>query len=320
MWSLALGIFLKAVLVKKKQKMAEELQKYKDILKREQKEFEKQLEKEVSTSRILSVQSENRQYVNWTRLKFYNGFQSKLQFDFFVKFCSEISPIILMFSIKNIITGSRSKFKRVSSHSYPLWERRRAATWEGMPFCLFFFFWACALKRIWNKGIEKYLKEYLLCSQLWGTILHTIDDVVVSFTWKNNAPNTPNFITEKKSCPPPSKSWSVHAHHHVVIWDLEFWHAIFSKMDNSSILHIFFAFTTKKNFFFNYIKEEVLIAAKRAWLDEIVGHLKEEEPGGEVLGESNTGSLLLPPLLFFHFDLISSSLYLFTLPLLFFSS
>ena len=41
--------------------------------------------------------------------------------------------------------------------------------------------------------------------------------------------------------------------------------------------------------------------AKRARLDEIVGHLKEEkeeEPEGEVLGESNTGSLLLPPLFF----------------------
>ena len=49
--------------------------------------------------------------------------------------------------------------------------------------------------------------------------------------------------------------------------------------------------------FFNYIKWEVLIAAKQAQLDEIVGHLKEkeEEPEGEVLGESNTGSLLLPP-------------------------
>ena len=57
--------------------------------------------------------------------------------------------------------------------------------------------------------------------------------------------------------------------------------------------------------------------AKRAKLDEIVGHLKEkeEEPEGEVLGESDTGSLLLPPhSLFFHFNLTSSSLYLFTLP------
>ena len=38
--------------------MAEELQKCKDILKREWKEFEKQLEREVSASRILLVQSE----------------------------------------------------------------------------------------------------------------------------------------------------------------------------------------------------------------------------------------------------------------------
>ena len=59
-----------------------------------------------------------------------------------------------------------------------------------------------------------------------------------------------------------------------------------------------------------------MIAAKWARLDEIIGHLKEkeEEPEGEVLGKSNTGSLLLPPLCF-HFNLTSSSLYLFTLPL-----
>ena len=36
--------------------MAEELQKYKDILKREWEEFKKQLEREVSASRILLVQ------------------------------------------------------------------------------------------------------------------------------------------------------------------------------------------------------------------------------------------------------------------------
>ena len=37
--------------------------------------------------------------------------------------------------------------------------------------------------------------------------------------------------------------------------------------------------------------------AKRARLDEIVGHLKEEkeeEPEGEELGESDTGNVLLP--------------------------
>ena len=39
-----------------------------------------------------------------------------------------------------------------------------------------------------------------------------------------------------------------------------------------------------------------MIAAKRARLDEIVGHLKEEkeeEPEGEELGESDTGNVLL---------------------------
>ena len=43
---------------------------------------------------------------------------------------------------------------------------------------------------------EKYLKEYLLCSQFWGTVLHTIDGVVVnsnSLPIQNNAPNTLKF-------------------------------------------------------------------------------------------------------------------------------
>ena len=41
-----------------------------------------------------------------------------------------------------------------------------------------------------------------------------------------------------------------------------------------------------------------MVAAKRAWLDEIIGTIREkgEEPEGKVLGESSTGSLLFPPL------------------------
>ena len=52
--------------------------------------------------------------------------------------------------------------------------------------------------------------------------------------------------------------------------------------------------------FFNYTIKNVLVTAKRARLDEIIGNLKEEkeeEPEGEVLGDSDTGSLLFPPLL-----------------------
>ena len=101
-----------------------------------------------------------------------------------------------------------------------LYKRSRAATQKGMPFC-FFFPWARALKRIWNKGIEKYLKEYLLFSQLWGTVQHTIDNVVVSFNWKNNAPVF-KILSHTKTHPPPLKCWSMHVHHHVVIWDLKF--------------------------------------------------------------------------------------------------
>ena len=52
MWQLS-------VLQKKtlQEEMAEELQKYKDILKREREEFKKQLEREVSISRYLLIKS-----------------------------------------------------------------------------------------------------------------------------------------------------------------------------------------------------------------------------------------------------------------------
>ena len=39
--------------------------------------------------------------------------------------------------------------------------------------------------------------------------------------------------------------------------------------------------------------QSALVTAKRAWLDEIVGAMKEEkeeEPEGEVLGEESTGN------------------------------
>ena len=64
-------------------------------------------------------------------------------------------------------------------------------------------------------------------------------------------------------------------------------------MAPSCMIYLFYCY------FFHYTLYEVLVATKWVWLDEIVGHLKEEkeeEPEGEVLGESNTGSLLLPPL------------------------
>ena len=69
-----------------------------------------------------------------------------------------------------------------------------------------------------------------------------------------------------------------------------------------------------------------MIAAKRARLDEIVGHLKEEkeeEPEGEELGESDTGNVLLSP--FFLFIMIvlikfhySCTSFYYCLPYLFF--
>ena len=42
--------------------MAEELQKYKDILKREREEFKRQLVREVSTSKLLFILIKNEQY------------------------------------------------------------------------------------------------------------------------------------------------------------------------------------------------------------------------------------------------------------------
>ena len=59
-----------------------------------------------------------------------------------------------------------------------------------------------------------------------------------------------------------------------------------------------------------YIKQDALLATKQAHLDEIVGQLreKEEEPEGEVLGDSDTGSLsysfLLPNNLLIQFTLV----------------
>ena len=55
-----------------------------------------------------------------------------------------------------------------------------------------------------------------------------------------------------------------------------------------------------------------MIAAKRARLDEIVGHLteeREEEPEGEELGESDTGNVL--PSLFFSDCADHSALFLY---------
>ena len=60
---------------------------------------------------------------------------------------------------------------------------------------------------------------------------------------KSNAPSIPSNLLHKKTHLLSLKCWSVHMHYHVVIWDLTFLCAIFSKMDNGSILHIFFAFT-----------------------------------------------------------------------------
>ena len=191
-----------------------------------------------------------------------------------------------------------------------VWKGSRAKTQKGTSF---WFSQACALGRIWNNSREKYLKEYLLCSLFQGIVQCTIDGVVVRLQQKKNAPNIPNNLLQEKTHPPSSKCLSVCTHHHVVIWDIDFLCAIFSKVDNGSILHIFFAFTAN---FLIILNRKFLIAAKWACLDEIVGHLKEEkeeEPEGEVLGESNTGSLVLPPL-GFHFNLTSSFLYLFTLP------
>ena len=72
-----------------------------------------------------------------------------------------------------------------------------------------------------------------------------------------------------------------------------------------------------------YVEQDILITAKRACLDEIVGHLKEEkeeEPESEVLGDKDTGSLLYSSLLPINFtDLIHIAI-LFTLPAPFFLS
>ena len=58
---------------------------------------------------------------------------------------------------------------------------------------------------------EKYLKEYLLCSQFQGTVLHTIDVVIVSsnsIPIQSNDPSIPKF---KNTSAPFEILESVHA-------------------------------------------------------------------------------------------------------------
>ena len=46
-------------------------------------------------------------------------------------------------------------------------------------------------------------------------------------------------------------------------------------------------------FFFNFLMQSALVAAKQACLDEIIGKMKdkgEEEPEGEAIGEDSSGS------------------------------
>ena len=69
-------------------------------------------------------------------------------------------------------------------------------------------------------------------------------------------------------------------------------------------------------FFLNYIIQDILVATKWARLDEIIGNLKEEkeeEPEGEVLGNSDTGSLLFPPLFYYFTDQIHMCICLYCL-------
>ena len=84
-------------------------------------------------------------------------------------------------------------------------------------------------------------------------------------------------------------------------------------MDNGSILHNLSVFTA---IFLNNIIQDVLVAAKWARLDEIIGNLKEEkeeELEGEVLGVSDTGSLLFPPLFYYFTDQIHMCICLYCL-------
>ena len=86
---------------------------------------------------------------------------------------------------------------------------------------------------------------------------------------------------------PLQKSWSVHAHHHVVIQDLKFWVPSLVKWTMAPS-HISIGFLP---LFPEFIFQSASVATKQARLAELVGALKEEEePEGEVIGDESTGS------------------------------
>ena len=78
----------------------------------------------------------------------------------------------------------------------------------------------------------------------------------------------------------------MHAHHHVVIWDLKFQVPSLVKWTMAPS-HVTTGFLL---LFPEFLLQSVLVATKQAWLAEIVGTVKEEEPEGEVIGDESPGS------------------------------
>ena len=116
-------------------------------------------------------------------------------------------------------------------------------------------------RKIWKKGIEKIIREYLHLSLLWGTVQHTIDNVFVWLQQKDDAPNNPKFYLFEKNMSFSLKNLKhAWASPHVVIQDLGVSHAPSSvrwTMAPSCVIYLFLLL------FFYCIVQSALVAAKK---------------------------------------------------------
>ena len=165
--------------------------------------------------------------------------------------------------------------------------------WGKNPkrYAALFFLNMCSWKNL-EKRHRKVMKEYSHLSLLQGTVQHTIDDVLVCFTTKILPLIIQNLSLLQNRHLSPLKIWSVHVHHHMVIRDLEFCmpSSVRWTMAPSHIINGFLPL-------FSNIFCSALVTAKKAWLNEIIGTIreeKEEEPEGEVLGDDSTGNSICP--------------------------
>ena len=113
-----------------------------------------------------------------------------------------ISPMVFNVSKNILLQGLDPESKWLWSGISAIWMGGGEKTRKGMPY---WFSWACALRKIWKRDIEKIIKEYLHLSLLWGTVQHTKDDVLVLLQWKVMPLVIQNLALFFKTCPSPLK-------------------------------------------------------------------------------------------------------------------